>query len=360
MPSRWPWPLGTPDEGAQLRLRVADPAGVCRQAMAEIPCVPPQTVSRAAFEVVPDLRCRIELRCIRWELFQVPPGVGLAHRLDGWPPVNRAPVPEPDKGSSKLPQERAQEGGDVQGLEVARLEAEVSTQVLALGRNSECRQCREASMFVVVGDDGGMPHGRPGAATGGDEQEAALIQNGEMGPKSLGVFFGPARGRAASGRWPARPVGGRAAPAPDRSPLSGARASSRARDDSAPQSAPESSPRCAVRSTARSRTHAPGPPGVRAAPTVHLAGRSAGAVGLAPAWGLTPPRPRLPRRAAIDTLTPPTRACGERPRSSSGLRPGVLRPGVGAVPRFRVIHRVSWTIGKQISLTYAILNRATA
>jgi hypothetical protein len=178
-----------------------------------------------------------------------------------------------------------------------------------------------------------------------------------MGPKALGFFLAPARYSAASGRGRARPAGWRAAPAPDSSTPSGARASRRARDDSAPQSAPESSPRYAVRSTARSRTHAPGPPGRRAAPTVRLAGRSACAVGLAPAWGLPPPRHRLPRPAASDTLTPRTRACGERPRSSSGLRLEALRPGVGAVPRVWVIHRVSCTIGKQFSLTYAIPNR---
>ena len=173
----------------------------------------------------------------------------------------------------------------------------------------------------------------------------------------MGVFLAPARCRAARRRWPARPVGWRAAPAPDRSTLSGARAARHAQDDRAPPRAPASSPRCAVRSPARSRTQALGPPGVRAAPTVRLAGRSAGAVGLTPAGGLTPPRPRRPRRAALETLTPPTRACGERPRARTGRRPGAIRPGVGAVPRCWVIQRGSWTIGKQISLTYAILTR---
>lgn len=133
MPSWWPWQLGTPDEGAQLRLRVADPAGVRRQAMAEIPCVPQQTVGRAAFDVVPDLRRRIELRRIRRERVQVPPGVGLAHRRDAWPPVHRATVPEPDERSSKRPQAHAQESGDVKGLDVARLAADGQAQGLALG-----------------------------------------------------------------------------------------------------------------------------------------------------------------------------------------------------------------------------------
>lgn len=150
MPSWWRWQLGTADEGAQLRLRVADPAGVRSQTRAEIPCVPPQTVSRAAFEVVPDLLRRIELRRIRRELFQVQPRVGLAHRLDRWPPVNRAPVPEQDDGAAQMPQECAQKGGDLNSLEVARLEADVQAQMLALGRHGERRQGRDAVRLVVV------------------------------------------------------------------------------------------------------------------------------------------------------------------------------------------------------------------
>jgi hypothetical protein len=60
--------------------------------------------------------------------------------------------------------------------------------MLALGRQGERRQGREAGMLVVVAENRRGPHGRPGAAPGGPEQQAALSQEGEVGPKSSGFF----------------------------------------------------------------------------------------------------------------------------------------------------------------------------
>jgi hypothetical protein len=65
------------------------------------------------------------------------PGVGLASRLDGRTPVNRAAVPQEDDLSPQMPQERSKKASDSEGLEVARLEAEVPTHVLARGRHGE-------------------------------------------------------------------------------------------------------------------------------------------------------------------------------------------------------------------------------
>jgi hypothetical protein len=43
-------------------------------------------------------------------------------------------------------------------------------------------------MLVMLSADRRMPRRRPGALAGGDEQQAALIQKGQMGPKSSGSF----------------------------------------------------------------------------------------------------------------------------------------------------------------------------
>ncbi len=101
--------------------------------------------------------------------------MGLAHRRDGWPPMNRAAVPEQDDVTPKRLQERAEELGHREGLAVVRLEAEGQAQMLALRRDGESRQGRDPVMLVVGGDDGRMPLGRPGAAAGRDAQQAALI-----------------------------------------------------------------------------------------------------------------------------------------------------------------------------------------
>src|SRR6266487_1287409 len=262
--SRWRWQLGTADERAQLRLRAPHPAGVVRQAASEVPPVPQQTVGHVAFEVVPELLRRIEFRRIRRERLEMQPRMRLAHRVDSRPAVNRAAVPQQDDGAPEMPQERTKEVGHIDRLEVTWLEADVQPQMLALGGHREGGQGRDPVMLIVVADDGRVPRGRPGAAAGRNEQKAALIQEGEVGPKSSGFFLWPAICSAASGQWPARRVGWPGLRAPDNSSRSDARASRRVPGDSAPQSAPGSPPRSAVRSTARWQTHGPWPPGARA------------------------------------------------------------------------------------------------
>jgi hypothetical protein len=85
-------------------------------------------------------------------------------------------------------QERAEDVGHMEGVKVVRLETEGQAQMLARRRDGESRQGRDPVMRVVVRDDGRMPLGRPGAAAGRDAQKAALIQEGEVGPKSSGFF----------------------------------------------------------------------------------------------------------------------------------------------------------------------------
>src|SRR5215831_12966109 len=113
--SRRGWELGTADERPQLRLRPPDPAGICRQATAEISGVPQQAVRDAPFEAGPHLLRGIEFRRIGRELFRVQPRVGLAHCRDGWPPMNRAAVPKYDDVTAKMLQERAEEVGHLEG-----------------------------------------------------------------------------------------------------------------------------------------------------------------------------------------------------------------------------------------------------
>jgi hypothetical protein len=287
--SRWRWQLGTADERAQLRLRAPHPAGVVRQAAAEVPPVPQQTVGRVAFEVVPELLRRIECRRISRELLEMQPRMRLAHRVDSRPAVNRAAVPQQDDGSPEMPQERTKEVGHIDRLEVPWLEAEVQPQMLALGGHREGGQGRDPVMLRVVADEGRMPRGRPGAAAGRNEPKAALIQEGEVGPKSSGFFVWPATWSAASGPWPARRVGWPALRAADNSSLSDARASRRVPGDRAPHRPPGSPPRSAVRSAAHWQTQGRWPPGARARPVGYTVGRLTGAAGQGWAWGPRPP-----------------------------------------------------------------------
>ncbi len=159
----------------------------------------------------------------------------------------------------QMPQERPGELGHINGLEVVRRRAEIQPHVLTCRGHREGSQGREAVMRVVVAPDLRLSLRRPGALARGDEQKAALIQEGEMGPKSLGFFLSPATGSAAHGPWLGRRTGWAAAPALDSSSPDGVRASRHGRGDSGRQTAPESPQRCASRSIARWESHGPWP-----------------------------------------------------------------------------------------------------
>jgi hypothetical protein len=115
--------------------------------------------------------------------------MGLAYRLDGGSPRHGAAVPEEHDRAPQMLQQRPQEG-DIKGLEVTRLEADIAPQVLALGRYRESGQRRDTVMSITVRDNGRVPLGSPRLAAWGDEQKATLIQKGEVGPQAASFFYG--------------------------------------------------------------------------------------------------------------------------------------------------------------------------
>jgi hypothetical protein len=141
-----------------------------------------------AFNVVPDLLRGIALRRRRWDLFQIPPRIGPAHRRDRRPPMHLTAVPEEEDRTTQRPPQRSEDLGHGDGLNVVRLPAEVEAQVLTRGGYREGGQSGEAILLVVVGHERCVPLGRPGPATRGDAQQATLIAAGEMGAKSSGLF----------------------------------------------------------------------------------------------------------------------------------------------------------------------------
>lgn len=200
--------------------------------------------------------------------------------------------------SSQMPQQRPEELGHVHGLEVVRLPAEIHPHVLTFRGYREGSQGRDAVMLVVVAYDRRLSLRCPSAPTRGDEEKAALIHEGEMGPKSLGFFLSPATGTAAHGPWRGRRVGRAAAPAPDSSSSDGVRSSRHGQGDSGCQTRPESPPRCASRSIARWESHWPLPLVATAAVCAPTAGRSIFAAPQASAWLPKRPCPQWPRLAA--------------------------------------------------------------
>jgi hypothetical protein len=214
-------------------------------------------------------------------------------------------------------------------------------------------------MGVAGEDDRCLARRRPGPTTRGHEQNAALVEEREMGAKSSGVFLWPATGRASSASLLVRCAGWPGVPAPDCSNASSARPSTRARGDSTPGTPTLPPWPCASRSRARWESHRPWPLSATVAAIVGIVGPSACAAGPEPAWRPRQPRRRSPKPVATATPSLPLPALGARLRSSSALARGVPRHGVSAFPRFGGNRRVSCSLRYLLSFTYAKLNNSS-
>jgi hypothetical protein len=242
---------------------------------------------------------------------------------------------------AEVPQQRSEERCHVDGRNVMRLEAAVEAQVLALRGHGEGGQRRDPVMLVAIGDDGGLSGGSPCPAARGDEENATLIETGEMGTKASGCFFSSATGRRSNAQWPVRRAGWPGARAPDSSSPGRAESSRCVWGNSAPHSGAESRPRGVSTSPARGESRLPWRPAATAAPMARVARRAMGAEPQAPAWAPRPSRLLPARPRATDTPRSPMPAPDARPRSSSPLGPGAPRCGVAVVPMSWVSPRVS-------------------
>ena len=93
----------------------------------------------------------------------------------------------------------------------------------------------DAIPSIAVFEQRGLSDRRPRLADVRDEEEAAFVEEDEMGPKSLGFFLSAATRVSSSARWRARPVAAPAAPASDTSSPSPASPATHGLDDSVSQ-----------------------------------------------------------------------------------------------------------------------------
>jgi hypothetical protein len=138
-----------------------------------------------------------------------------------------------------LPPENRQERQHVGRMNVVCEEAEVEAQPLALRRVCKRADDREAIMAVPASVNRGLPSRRPGAATSGVQQKAALVEENDGGVTLPRFFLAGARSACASGQWLTCPACGHGAGAAVGSRLVPATAATHAQDDSSPQSAGE-------------------------------------------------------------------------------------------------------------------------
>ena len=163
-----------------------------------------RTVGQRVFGFGPDKLIRIELWGIGWKSIHMEPLVLVNELLDDDTPMDSAAVPQQHNRSAQMAQEVTQESDDLHPGNIGTVEAEVKSKPLARRGDGDGGDGRNSLPAVAVSKDRGTADRRPGLAHVRNEEEAAFVEEYEMGPKSLGFFLTPATPASSSVRWLAR------------------------------------------------------------------------------------------------------------------------------------------------------------
>jgi len=302
-------------------------------------------VGQAAIALAPDVLSRIEFRGVRREVLRLNPGVPAEERLHGLTPVNRALIPEQDQRAAEVSQELPEEPANIQPIEAAGLEPDVQRQAAPAGRDRQRTDGRDVALLVEIPCIRGVPSGCPGALEVRDEQEAALVEEDQVGADPIGVFLYAATGAVSNGQWPFRLAEGRGAPASGNSSPSPAATTRRGWGGTEPGTSSESAGRSAPAST--DRCGSPGPVGLPAGSRPTPASGPARADRAAPGWdeGAGPWHHSAGRRPAIETPNSWRTATAVPLPTDADRMPAGGWPVGGAAPTAGMFLGVSCPIG---------------
>ena len=103
--------------------------------------------------------------------------------------VDRAIVPHDDQLTWDLPQEMAQEEGDLFSLDVVLVEVAVQCAVETPWADGDARDGRDAVVTIVMAQDRCLTYGAPRLAYSWNQEEAGFVDEDEVGCQPCGVFF---------------------------------------------------------------------------------------------------------------------------------------------------------------------------
>ena len=84
---------------------------------------------------------------------------------------------------------RRKKGSDLEMGDVVEVEVAVQTEAMAQGTHGHCGDRRDLVALVAVDNQRRLAAGSPGAAHGGDEKEAAFVQENYIRPEAPGFFL---------------------------------------------------------------------------------------------------------------------------------------------------------------------------
>ena len=109
--------------------------------------------------------------------------------LDFFTSMDGPPIPQQDHGAPEMFEQFFKERTDIQTVKIPRPKPEIKSQAFPFWRHRQSTDGGNPVLFVEVIEDRGVSFGSPSATNVWNEQEARLIDEDQMGPKSFGFFL---------------------------------------------------------------------------------------------------------------------------------------------------------------------------
>lgn len=131
----------------------------------------------------------VELGCIGRQRDQVQASEATAHGSNGLSAMDRGVVPDHDHVTPEVAQQVTEEVTHRETVDVRAVEAIVEAHAVPHRADRESRDDRDAVATIPVTQHRGATPRCPGLEQHGNQLEAALVGEDDVGPQFLGVFF---------------------------------------------------------------------------------------------------------------------------------------------------------------------------
>ncbi len=147
------------------------------------------TIGEASFRVGPDGFIGIELRSVGRKQFEMEPRIPSADFSDPFSFMNARVVPDYDDVPAEMAQQVAEKIAHLVVPDVLHVALEVQANALAADRDGDSRDHRDAIVPVAMTEERRLPARRPGLPNRGNQEEARLVDENDVGTQPRSVFF---------------------------------------------------------------------------------------------------------------------------------------------------------------------------
>ncbi len=147
------------------------------------------TVGETPFGVGPDGFVGVELRGVGRKAFEMQPREPTADFPNRFSFVDAGVVPDHDDVPAEVAQQVPEEFADLVVADVLRVALEVQADAPTPGSQGDARDHGDAIMPVAMMNDGRLAARSPGLSHRGDQEEARLVDEDDVGTQPRSVFF---------------------------------------------------------------------------------------------------------------------------------------------------------------------------